>query len=66
MIVSLKRARPLRLTLFGTSPKGRGLGKTTNFISSPEALPLGELARKRLRGRGRWQIFSWRDNRSLT
>ena len=53
MIVSLKRACPLRLTLFGTSPKGRGLGKTTNFISSPEALPLGELARKRLRGRGR-------------
>ena len=53
MIVNLKRARPLRLTLFGTSPKGRGLGKTTNFISSPEALPLGELARKRLRGRGR-------------
>ena len=56
MIVNLKRARPLRLTLFGTSPKGRGLGKTTNFISSPEALPWGELARKRLRGRGRWQI----------
>ena len=53
MIVNLKRARPLRLTLFGTSPKGRGLGKTTNFISSPEALPLEELARKRLRGRGR-------------
>ena len=66
MIVSLKRARPLRLTLFGTSPKGRGLGKTTNFISSPEALPLGELARKRLRGRGRWQILSLRGNRSLT
>ena len=53
MIIRLKQARPLRLTLFGTSPKERFLDKTTNFISSPEALPLGELARKRLRGRGR-------------
>ena len=53
IIIRLKQARPLRLTLFGTSPGGRGLGKTTNFISSPEAFPLGELARKCLRGRGR-------------
>ena len=52
MIPSLKQARPLRPTLFGTSPGGRGFGKTTNFISSPEDLPLGELAQKRLRGRG--------------
>ena len=43
MIVNLKRARPLRLTLFGTSPKGRGLGKTADFAALPKAPPLGEL-----------------------
>ena len=31
MIIRLKQARPLRLTLFGTSPKGRGLGKEMDF-----------------------------------
>ena len=38
-----------------TSPKGRGFGIVESFISSPKALPLGELARKRLRGQGRCQ-----------
>ena len=37
-----------------TSPKVGGLGKTTKFIFSPEAPPLGELLNEvKLRGRDR-------------
>ena len=44
--------RPLRHGLRrATSPKGRGLGSTVKFPVLPRAPPLGELARKRLRGR---------------
>ena len=38
---------------FASSPKGRALGKTGKLPFSPEALPLGELVRQHLRGRGR-------------
>ena len=42
----------LSVTCGDTSPKGRGSGETGNLAAMPRALPLGELARQRLRGRG--------------
>ena len=54
-----KRTRPLRQCLrIATSPKGRGLGSPAKFPVSPEALPLGELARKRTERARTLPVFS--------
>ena len=43
----------LSVTFGDTSPKGRGFGKTGDFIILPRAPTLGELSNEvRLRGRG--------------
>ena len=51
MVGSILALSVLSHPLDASSPKGRAIGKPGDVISSPEALPLGELARQRLRGR---------------